>query len=127
MDLLAKDAGRFVQDWVLAVHCKEISIKTWKISTEVCNPRQAWKKYSQRLLDHGVVKQTQLRVSFTVVRLQNGSFETQQSLFLSSPVVMSLKYLPKKYYLKNKRQRWVFCKEFTKWQFAMKYYTTVKS
>ena len=48
------------------------------------------------------------------------------SLFLSSPVVMNLRWGLKEYCLKNKRQRWDICREFSVWHFVTKY-TDLKS
>ena len=83
-------------------------------------------------LIHGLVKHTHFWVSFTVPWWRNGSFQRPQSsqfsnrsMFRSSPLVMSLKWL-KGYCQNNKRQRSDICKEFSVWHFVTKS-TGVKS
>jgi len=85
---------------------------------------EVWK----RGLIHGLLKQTQICVSFIAPWLRNGSFQRTQSfqflnrsLFRSSPVVMKIRWRLKESCQKNNRQRWDICKESrcdTSWQRA---------
>jgi len=78
-------------------------------------------------LMHGLVKQTQLCVSFNAPCWRNGSFQTPQSfqflngfLFRSSFVAMNLVWQLKEYCLKNNQQIWYICGEFSIWHFVTK-------